>query len=312
PEIPPGGSVSLTFSAVALDPGEWVNSASVLGAVGSARVIVEPRAGEAAVVRASLRKVPSTGPEGVIYTIVVESPTGARGLRVEDVLPPEVGYVPGSSVVAGAPAEPAVEGGILQWVVDVPPGGSLPISFKVRVSPGVSGDLVNLAGLPDLGVWTAAKISWPPPYLLSAGSSAVAGSTAVALMFPLLILWRRGRRGQCLLDSISAGVVLDSPALGRLVGRPVVLDITLIKMSGDPTLAAVLADMVSSGEVEVMTPTEEETVAAMALAREGVPFEQALMILVASTRGVRLATSDPLVRHVARGMGIAVVELGGD
>lgn len=105
----------------------------------------------------------------VEFTITVSN-TGsapALGLKVTNILPPCLSYIPGTARVSGRPSEPVVEGRRATWLIpQLPPGGSLTISFAARVtcSPD-KGSLTSLVTAGGENATTTVRAAPPEVYV---------------------------------------------------------------------------------------------------------------------------------------------------
>ncbi len=82
------------------------------------------------------------------YTLAIQNlskTTAVTDATITDTLPTGLVYIPGTSTLAGsAYADPAVAGQVLTWRgLSLPAGGTLQITYAVRVTPQATGDLVN-------------------------------------------------------------------------------------------------------------------------------------------------------------------------
>ncbi|MGY2892828.1 DUF7933 domain-containing protein [Deinococcus sp. UYEF24] len=83
------------------------------------------------------------------YTLAIQNlskTTAVTEATITDTLPAGLVYVPGTSTLAGAPyTDPTVSGPVLTWTgLNIPAGGTLQITYAVRVTPDATGDLINI------------------------------------------------------------------------------------------------------------------------------------------------------------------------
>lgn len=84
----------------------------------------------------------------LVYTLAIQNLSKATAITdavVTDTLPAGLVYLSGSSTLGGsASADPVVSGQVLTWSgLTIPAGGTLQITYAVRVTPQATGDLVN-------------------------------------------------------------------------------------------------------------------------------------------------------------------------
>ena len=82
------------------------------------------------------------------YTLAIQNlskTTAVTDATITDTLPAGLVYIAGTTTLAGAAyADPQVAGQVLTWTgLSIPAGGTLQITYAVRVTPDATGDLVN-------------------------------------------------------------------------------------------------------------------------------------------------------------------------
>ncbi|WP_407569077.1 DUF11 domain-containing protein [Deinococcus altitudinis] len=83
------------------------------------------------------------------YTLAIQNlskTTAVTEATITDTLPAGLVYVPGTTTLAGAAyTDPAVAGPVLTWSgLSIPAGGTLQLTYGVRVTPAATGDLINI------------------------------------------------------------------------------------------------------------------------------------------------------------------------
>ncbi|WP_424951280.1 DUF11 domain-containing protein [Deinococcus sp.] len=154
--LAPGETRTLTLvatvSATAVDGQMLSNSFSLTSAelprAVSSNVAQNPVWSAQIVIVKTVNTTQATFGDRLTYTLAVQNlskTTAVTGTVVTDTLPAGLEYLAGSSTLAGAPyADPAVSGRVLTWSgLSIPAGGTLQITYAVRVTPGATGNLVN-------------------------------------------------------------------------------------------------------------------------------------------------------------------------
>ncbi len=243
----------------------------------------------------------------VLYTITVTSPTGAR-TRVVDQLPPYLSYDPSSATVEGSFKEPKRSGNSLEWVVNVPKGGSVKITFSASLSEDFSGDkIVNRAYLPSFGKSDEHVISVKPKERSSYPSSPISLPWWLILLpLPLLVFLaarrKRDKRGVVVLDyeSLKAAVVrgmLEALLSDNII---VVSPETFSKVEKDKNLMALLDKYVVSNDIRVRkVPKKSPRV-------KGIDEEVASAIALAESLKAPAYVTDPKIARDIRKLGFNV------
>lgn len=89
----------------------------------------------------------ATPGDALTYTLVIHNDSPQATLRdavVTDIPAPGLEYIPGSATLEGKPlADPTMNGGMNWSIGDLAPSKDVKITYQMRVTPMVSGDLVN-------------------------------------------------------------------------------------------------------------------------------------------------------------------------
>ena len=159
----PAGSTATYTGLCTLDPdatGTLANTAEVFAAAGITELdpnddvasdldtLLVPTA-DLVLSKTDGRTTATPGDE-VVYTVVVENPIGPstlRGVRVDDVPPPELDCLWSCEPSAGASCSPGQVAGPLSDFVDLPPGASTTYTMVCAIDPAATGTLVNTASL---------------------------------------------------------------------------------------------------------------------------------------------------------------------
>ncbi len=311
PVILPKKAVEISFRAkVEARSGELRNEVRSKGAMAYAKLRVIPKEKP----KKEEVKLPPPPPvadikldgylEGghVLYTITLTSPTGAKA-RVVDQLPPYLSYDPGSSSVEGSYEEPKQSGNDLEWVVNIPKGGSVKIRFRATISEDFNGNkIVNRAYLPSFGKSDEHVINVKPKERSSYPSPPISLPWWLMLSpLPLLVFLaarrKRERRGVVVLDYESLKAAVVRGMLETLLSDNVIVvsPETFSKVEKDRNLMALLDRYIVNKDIRVKkVPKKSPKV-------KGIDNEIASAIALAeSLRAPAYVTDPKIVRDVKK------------
>ncbi len=311
PNLLPGRAFAAVFHAVVTaEAGEsLVNVAYVQNLTATYRINVRAQPTPGPVIS----KVGTyLGNQTIRYTVSVYLRGGLADVAVIDSLPEAAVLLPGSvstSGVAYAVREPA-ERGLRVVLRPARVGAPATVTYLVKLPPGLAGDVVNVAELPEYGLMATSIVRVPPTFL----TAAMGGASALPMLMFLLVSLGFRRRRLVLYDAHSIRFTILTGGPGSLSGvreRALLTHSTADDLLADPAVGPALANLIRRGTVEVHEMGEGALVQALMLARTtGMSMETAANLIAAVTYGATaVVLSDMLAASVARELGLEVLLL---
>ncbi|HDI85844.1 MAG TPA: DUF11 domain-containing protein [Candidatus Korarchaeota archaeon] len=309
PGLPPGRAFAAVFHAAvtAGARGTLINVAYAQNYTATYRISVRSPPSPAPVIS----KVGTyLGNQTIRYTVSIYVRGGPVDVTVVDRLPDSAALLPESVSTAGveyALKEPTRNA--LRIVLRPARTGSpATVTYLVRLPPGLAGDVINVAELPEFGLMASSVVRVPPTFL----TAAMGGASTLPMLTFLLLLLRLRRRRLVLYDARSIRFTILTGDPGSLSG---VRELALVTRStasdllADSAVGPTLVNLVRRGLVEVHDLGEAALVQALMLARTtGMSLEAAANLIAAVTHGATaVVLSDLLAASVARELGLEVL-----
>ncbi len=310
-ELPPGRAFAAVFHAV------------VTAGAGGSLINVAYTQNYTATYRIGVRPPPTPGPviskvgtylgnQTIRYTVSVYVRGGPVDVVVVDRLPDAAALLPESVSTSGAEyASREPNKNALRIVLRLARAGSpATVTYLVKLPPGLAGDVINVAELPEFGLMASSVVRVPPTFL----TAAMGGASALPMLAFLLLSLGLRRRRLVLYDSHSIRFTILTGGPGSLSGvreLALVTRTTTDDLLADSAVGPTLADLIRRGTVEVHDLEEGALVQALMLARTtGMSLESATNLIAAVTHGATaVVLSDLLAASVARELGLEVLLL---